>query len=62
MRFNSFLRAVDYTSVKESAEVFGFALKEKQIEAVSSFVEAKIHLCLCQQVMASPYDMLCHST
>ena len=45
MRFSSFLRAViqsgsmDVTSaVKESATVFGFALKEKQIEAVSSFV------------------------
>ena len=47
MQFNSFLRAVNL--VKESAKVFGFALKEKQIEALSSFV---IHLCLCQQVMA----------
>ena len=58
MQFNSFLCAVIQsgsmdvtTAVKESAKVFGFALKEKQIKAVSSFAEAMIHLCLCQQVM-----------
>ena len=45
------------TAVKESAKVFEFALKEKQIEAISSFVKAMIHLCLCQQVMASLYVM-----
>ena len=51
--------AMDITSVvKESAKVFAFALKEKQIEAYLLLLEAMIHLCLYQQVMASPYDML----
>ena len=65
MRFSSFLRAViqsgsmDVTSaVKESAKVFGFPLKEKQIEAYLLLLEAMIHLCLYQQVMASPSVML----